>query len=338
MNEKKISEAGLPGLSEEGIISLARGLFHETGPAVAKGVGDDAAVIRGAGGQWLWACDQMVEDIHFRRTWQTAAEVAAKLLAVNLSDMAAMGGRGVYGLLALAFPQDLEAAWVEEFYDRLRTEAEHHGVAVLGGDTTGSPGPIVVSLSLWGRVAGDRILYRSGGRAGDTLLVSRPLGGSAAALELLKAGQKPSPELRQALVAPKPEVELGPMIAETELASAMIDLSDGLATDAWRLAEASDLAAVIDFEKIPLHPSLTGQNPAEARELALHGGEEYALLLSAEPAKADRLIELVQKETGRELTKVGHLEEGQGLLVRIDDRLERCSPRGFDHFGSRDEP
>ncbi|MBW1713865.1 MAG: thiamine-phosphate kinase, partial [Deltaproteobacteria bacterium] len=143
-------------LAEDGVISLAERYFSRSRPrsGVVKGIGDDAAVVRAEAGVWLWSCDQLVEGVHFQRGWLTAAQLGRKLVDVNLSDMAAMGGRGLHGLLSAALPGDLDLRWVEDFFQSLSQEAGRYGLNILGGDTTGSPGPVMVSLSLWGLAQG----------------------------------------------------------------------------------------------------------------------------------------------------------------------------------------
>jgi len=340
------------GLSEDGIIDLARSLKRPPGRfraevgsnqdlEVVRAVGDDAAVVRSQGRDWLWSCDHLVEGVHFRLAWQTPAELAWKLAAINLSDMAAMGGQGLLGLLSLALPEDLSPDWVEGFFQGLDRAGEKMGLAVIGGDTTGSPGPVMAGLAVWGTACGRGPVLRSGGRAGDVLLVSRPLGAPALALAMLEAGRTPPETIRSALLTPEPELELGPVLARTGLVEAMIDLSDGLARDAARLARESGLAAVLEPERIPVARGVAraaGEMGLDPAGLALYGGEEYGLLLAC-PARVEAdLSAMVEEETGRGLIRVGRLEKGQGLYGRTGRTKEPLEQRWFEHFSGPPRP
>ena len=334
------------GLTEDKVIDLARslkrplgrsGIGDRTGPdfQVVRAVGDDTAVVRTQGRDWLWACDQLVEGVHFRRTWQTPAELARKLMAVNLSDMAAMGGQGLAGLLSLALPEDIGPDWVEDLFLGLEEAGEEFGLPVIGGDTNGSPGPVVAGLAVWGRADKSGPVFRSGGRVGDVLLVSRALGGPALALAMLEAETAPPEKIRSALITPRPELELGPVLARTGLVRAMIDLSDGLARDAGRLARESGLAAVLEPERIPVAREViraAGELGLDPAGLALYGGEEYGLLVAC-PARAEAELKTRAKaETGRELVRVGRLEKGQGLYTKTGRTKKPLEPRWFEHL------
>jgi len=326
-------------LNEDEIIDLAGRLFDRGGPGVITGVGDDAAVIKAGGETWLWAADMLVEGIHFQRSWTPPQDLGRKVLAVNLSDMAAMGGEGGYALFSAALPDGLDSVWVEELFGGLAGAAKEYSIKVLGGDTTGSPGPIMLNLSLWGRACEGRAVLRSTGQAGDTLFVSRPVGAAAAALAGFKAGREVQPALARALTDPRPEVELGPFLAAEGLVSAMIDLSDGLGVDAGRLAQASGLSAVIEAEAVPIDPeaaALAAELGREALTWALEGGEDYALLMACHPQAAGPLEAGVRDRWGRRLFAVGRLEAGRGVFVEAGQEKRATRFSGFNHFAKTD--
>lgn len=275
-------------------------------------VGDDAAVL--AGGLVL-TNDLLVEGVHFDERL-TPADVGWKAVAVNVSDLGAMGARPSWAVLGLSLPRPLDMAWVTAFADGLGAALARWGLSLVGGDTTRSSGPVVVSLTVGGRA--ERAVTRSGGRAGDELWVTGTLGAAAAGFH---RGAGDAAWLRR----PEPPVAFGVAVAEAGLAHAMMDLSDGLATDLPRLAEASGVGALLDPEALPLDPSTSGApDPVEE---ALSWGEDYQLLLAAPPS-AGAPLRALAAETGVRLSRVGRLTAEAGC------RLSRGSwPRpGFSHF------
>ncbi len=327
-------------LGEDGIIALAERLFGRPPGRVVKGVGDDAAVITpieetGRPTAWLWTTDQLIEGVHFRLEWTEPLHIGRKAISVNVSDIAAMGGTARLALASLALPAGKDDSFVEALLDGLAEAAAEYGLSIIGGDTTGSPGPVMVSVTLWGEAPAERVVYRSGGREGDLFLLSRPIGGAGAALAGLEAGEDVAEQLLEALNDPTPEDELGPLAAETGLVSAMMDLSDGLLIDAERLAKASNLAAVIEPEKVPL---MTGVHETASRlgldpvYWPLGGGEDYALLIACAPGDVSQLQQLVEQRFRRRLTVVGRLEAGRGLHFEVGGQRRPAEARGFDHF------
>jgi len=328
-----VSENGR--LVEESIVALAEQSLNRGWPGVVKGVGDDAAVVEGQAGKWLMAADLLMEGVHFRRSWMGPADLARKVLSINLSDLAAMGGRGSHALLSLALPGDVDQDWVEAFFEALAESASRFGVAVIGGDTTGSPGPIMAHLSLWGPANPSGVIYRSGAKEGDRLFVSRLLGGAAAGLAGLEQGLELPEELRLALCNPFPEVELGYFLGESGSVSAMIDLSDGLAVDTARLARASGLAAVIEAEKIPLAGAAEEMGrrlKIEPLLLGLEGGEDYALLMTCPSEKANEFRSSVRSQLERTIFEIGWVEKGEGAFLVQKGERRPLDSTGFNHF------
>lgn len=312
-------------------------------PDVVVGVGDDCAVLDVGGGQLLLVTtDLMTEGVHFLRSADPAA-LGDKLMAVNLSDVAAMGGRPTHAVLAMAVPADLDEGFLRHLYDGLYARAERHGAALVGGDTTASRGPLTLALTLTGRVDPCRMLLRSGARPGDRVLVSGTLGDSAAGLRLTLGADAAGlrDEDRDHLLArhhrPDPRVDLGRALAGLEGVTAAIDLSDGLASDLGHICDRSEVGARILTGQLPLSVALqryceaTG---AAAVELALAGGEDYELCVTARPGAVPRATQAA-RELGVPLTEVGSIRRAPGR-VRVDPSGAEhpLIHRGFEHFRS----
>jgi thiamine-monophosphate kinase len=312
-------------------------------------------VARGGRGRQLAAADGLVESIHFRRD-EPPFLLGRKALAVNLSDIAAMGGRPRRFLLTLAIPSDLTPAYLDALVAGLADAAAEAGVLLAGGDTCASPGPLMISITVLGELPGaEAPLTRSGARAGDGLYVSGPLGVSATGRALLEAGWRPAmarrgrtidravppgeatltqrTRAREALRAhldPRPRLDLGRHLRARRLASAAMDLSDGLAMDLRRLTDASGTGARVIGPAVPIGDApralaaLLGREPID---LALHGGEDYELLIAVPPHREARLERLG-------LLFVGRLTPRRTGLVIADGvgGVSRLRPAGFDHF------
>ncbi|MCB9741144.1 MAG: thiamine-phosphate kinase [Alphaproteobacteria bacterium] len=242
------------------------------------GPGDDAAVLDDG---LTLTVDAMVEGVHWDDRL-SPEDVGAKLVAVNASDIAAMGASPRWALLALSLPDPLDRAWVEGFSRGLRRALDACGAELVGGDTTASRGARVASLSMGGALVGPPLL-RSGARPGDQLWVSGTLGDAAGGFYL----DPPPEELLAALRRPRPPLALGPALSREGLASAAMDVSDGLAADLAKLCEASGLGAEVEPERVPLSPALRAADP-DALDHALGFGEDYQLLFTAPPERARR--------------------------------------------------
>jgi len=277
-------------ITEKALIAQVRRLARATtkeSAAVLTGIGDDCAVLRllargGKPADTLVTTDFTLEGIHFRRDWHSAESVGHRCLARGLSDIAAMGGEPVAAFLSLALPRDLAQSWVGRFARSLISLAERHGVTLAGGDTAESPNGILADIIVLGRVAQGRALLRSGARPGDRIYVSGELGGSAAAVGQMrkKRKRKLNPQEYPRHFFPEPRIELGRILREKRLASAMIDTSDGLSTDLGHICEESGVGAEIEAELIPR--ARVGKPSREVDlQFALHGGEDYELLFTA---------------------------------------------------------
>jgi len=298
---------------------------------VALGVGDDAALLRSPeGSELVAAIDTLVAGVHFPHG-SPAASIGHRALAVNLSDLAAMGARPAWALLALTLPQ-AEEAWLGEFaagFDRL---ARTHQVALVGGDTT--QGPLTVTVQLLGHVPRGAALTRSGARPGDALFVSGTPGDAAAGLAVEQGRLAPPAEarahLRERFLLPTPRMALGERLRD--FASACIDVSDGLLGDAGKLAGASRAGAELAFDELPISEPLVAALGAErARELALTGGDDYELCFAVRPENVGRLLhELPPQRWG--YTRIGALREAAGVVVVRDGIVMEFSHSGYVHF------
>jgi thiamine-monophosphate kinase len=297
-----------------------------------QGIGDDTAVLQAGDQTLLWTADMLVEGVHFRLDWIDPAALGWKSLAVNLSDIAAMGGTPVGALLSLALPAECTGAWLDAFVDGFADCAQTYGVALIGGDTNRAE-RVVIDVSVLGIVTGQPVL-RSGAQVGDWLLVTGALGGSRAGLFALMAGKASEVDLAPHF-RPIPRLQVG-MLARELGATAMMDLSDGLAADLPKLLRASGVGAVIDAAQVPVHPAAAHWAQAHGLDpiaFAIAGGEDYELLIAAPPLVALRLLERVPAETGVPLTKIGEaIAQPEVWLQRADGGRESLAIAGWDHF------
>jgi thiamine-monophosphate kinase len=299
---------------------------------VPLGVGDDAALIDcPPDRQLVAAIDTLVEAVHFP-AGSPAASIGHRALAVNLSDLAAMGAEPAWALLALTLPR-ADERWLAEFARGLGGLARGFGVALVGGDTTS--GPLTVTIQLLGTVERGTALRRSGGAAGDVLFVSGAPGEAAAGLMLEQsrlacADARAAGELRDRFLYPTPRVALGRRLRA--YASACIDVSDGLLADAGKLARASGCGAALDYEALPISRALRAAAGTDrAHELALTGGDDYELAFSVAPARVDSLLrDLPCREWG--YARIGTLGSEPRTMVLRRGSVIDFSACGFDHF------
>jgi thiamine-monophosphate kinase len=299
-------------------------------PSVVTGIGDDCAVLRLAPGrETLVTTDFSLEGVHFRRDWHTPESVGYRCLARGLSDIAAMGGDPVAAFLSLALPHDLPQVWVGRFLRGLISLAENFGVTLAGGDTAESPGGILADIIVIGNVPRGKAVLRSGARPGDQIYVSGELGGSAAAVQQMS--QNPKRKLVAAQYRrhffPEPRIELGRILRERGLASAMIDTSDGLSTDLAHICEESGVGAELEAELIP---RATVGRPAQEvdLELALHGGEDYELLFTS-----PRSRRMPARIAGVPITQIGYITRARKVVLRDRGGVGcELKPQGWEHF------
>jgi thiamine-monophosphate kinase len=297
---------------------------------VVLGVGDDAAVLE-IDGLAAVTVDTLVAGVHFP-DGMSAQHLGYRLMAVNLSDLAAMGAQPRWCTLALTLPS-AEEAWLEDFSRGLFELAERYGVSLVGGDLT--RGPLTATLQLIGRVERGRVLTRSGGEVGDDIYVTGTLGDSSAGIALIMervaapAGSAVA-ALEQRFYRPVPRVGAG--LALRGLASAAIDVSDGLLADLGHICQMSGCGAVIDVERVPLSAELLSLfPPQDALAHALGGGDDYELCFTAPPSQAEA-IETALEASGTLLRRVGQLVPGQSVTCTRDGELYAPAARGYSHF------
>jgi len=318
--------------SEADLIAWIRRRTPRRVPGLILGIGDDAALLTvGPGLELVLTTDMSIEGVHFTSAFHPPKAVGHRALARSLSDVAAMGGTPRYALISLALSRRASRNWVEGFVDGLLSLARRFRVAVIGGDTAIVTGPIVSDVVVAGVVPRSRALRRSGAQPGDRVFVSGRLGMAALGLRLLlKRRRLRKPIERAALRAhlfPQPQCALGRFLSEHRLASAMMDLSDGLSIDLRRLCDASGVGATLFADRIPIPPL---PDTRDAMDLALHGGEDYHLLFTVPPAKCSK----IPRHLGRiPLRCIGEIRSTRGIdLITREGKTLPVVNRGFDHF------
>ncbi len=324
-------------IAEKAVIAQIRRMAKSAkNPFIPTGIGDDCAVLRMMGGRGkekykdtLVTTDFTLEGIHFRRDWHSPESVGHRCLARGLSDIAAMGGEPVAAFLSLALPRDLPQSWVGRFARSLISLAERHGVTLAGGDTAESPNGILADIVVVGTVPKGKAVLRSGARAGDLIYVSGELGGSAAAVwEMrMKPKRKLNPRNYPRHFFPEPRIELGRILREKGLATAMIDTSDGLSTDLAHICGESVAGAEIESELIP-RASVGKPSREVDRQFALHGGEDYELLFTAPRGKR-----VPSRIAGIPITRIGRITRGKDIILMSRSGVGyELHPRGWEHF------
>lgn len=335
----KISEIG-----EQELIKRIAGITARDNSSLVLGIGDDAAVtVVRPGFHLVTTKDMLVEGVHFLLQGQSARALGYKSLAVNLSDLAAMGALPRHAFVGLALPMDTSLAFVLDLYRGMKELADRFDVTICGGDTVRSPGPVVISITVQGEVEEGKALLRSGAKPGDIICTTGPLGASAAGLLLLLSedrkglGQDVHEAALNAHFFPVPRVREAMFLAASGAVRAAIDLSDGLLKDLQEICEQSRCGAEIYEDRVPVHGAAAvigrafGKNPLD---LALSGGEDYELLLCVDPAGWDALASSFYEEFRLELLSLGRITGGRGIVMQTrDGGREIITFKGFQHFG-----
>jgi len=310
---------------------------------VSTGIGDDAAVVEPSRGTLdVITTDTLVEGIHFDRSFVSAADLGHKTLAVNLSDLAAMGATPRVAVLSLVLPPALAAIDVDQLIASLIELAGRHRIALVGGNITSSHGPLVVGMTAIGSVRRRRVITRAGGRPGDELWVTGTLGAAAAGLGYLRQkSSTSSPEETDAIQScvdryrrPEPRVRIGMLLGRNRVARAGVDLSDGLADGLRQITRASGTGAIIDGTSLPLEPgarlwfSRQGLDPLVE---TITNGDDYELLIAVPRTDRRRLAVVERLSKGVPLTHVGKLTQPRNLVLRTPEQ-DRDMPAGYQHF------
>ena len=334
----RISELG-----EFGLIARIAEKVGEAGNAVVVGIGDDAAVLRTKGDKYLIAtCDIQVEGVHFLRDGITPYQLGRKVVAINVSDIASMGGVPKHLWVSLVLPQDTAVEYVDALYEGMMEETGRHGADIVGGNIARSSSGLVVDTFLLGEVEPEYLLLRSGARVGDRVLVTGYVGDSAAGLTLVldpavSCDEGHADMVLKAHLTPTPRVREGRIIAGSGLATAMIDVSDGVLADLGHICERSKVGARLWAERLPISDAARAVAMAvdkDPLEWALGGGEDYELLFTAPADKAEELAALLREETGTPASVVGEIVSAKEGIEVIRESGEPLSLErgGWDHF------
>jgi thiamine-monophosphate kinase len=312
---------------------------------LVKGIGDDCAVLKKDGENCLLlTTDTLVEGVHFDLVWHPPYLLGRKCASVNLSDIAAMGGQPRTCLLSFCFSGSVPA-WLDDFMLGFASVLKEHDTLLIGGDTVKSGNDLIISVTVTGEAKSSQICYRSGAKAGDLIWVSGPLGYAAAGLELCRKGfcmpDNMSDKWQQFIHAhldPVPEVDLGIILSSSGLIHAMMDISDGLATDLAHICLESGVGAEIQQGLLPVSPLL--ENAAielgtEVFDWVLKGGEDYQLLFTTKASDEQNLLQLVAGSIGAEVSCIGKIIDEQGVFLCNVEGCHGISYQGYDQFAGK---
>lgn len=313
---------------EFGFIDYIKSNFQP--PEGTMGIGDDCAVMPAGDGELLFSTDLLMEGVHFLRSESSPEDVGWKAAAVNLSDIAAMGGTPVATFLSIALPKDAQGEWAERFIEGYTHISRQYDVLLLGGDTTSSLRHIAVNVGVLGRCPSGKRLMRSGAKIGETIYVTGPLGDSAGGLQAILKGTNRTEEVNTLILRhkrPVPRIDAGRILMETGKVGAMMDISDGIASDLRHILNASGIGAVIALDKLPYSPELDAvceEQGWDRFELATSGGEDFELLFTGP--------EGLESELGIEVYPIGRTVPGNDIIWTIGGKAEHIDFEGYKHF------
>ncbi len=332
-------------IGEFGLIELLARQLPEPSSAVVKGIGDDAAVIKGNGSNsTIFTTDMMVEEIHFSRRFCSAYEIGWKALAVNVSDIAAMGGRPTVAVVSVAIPVDWTVEELEGLYKGLGAAARIYRVSIVGGDTVKSSQGLNINVALLGEAEPDKVVYRSGARPGDTVLVTGTLGDSAAGLALSQDPELTGPAgcceaLRERHKMPLAQALAGYNLAQARLVNSMNDISDGLASEIHEICKASGVGCRLQAESIPVSEEtkiLAGILGTDPLEWALFGGEDFQLVFTLAPERVAEAQQLLSS-LGVASAAIGEIVPGSEVVLVKANRDKAGLEKTDQDKGVRDE-
>lgn len=331
----KLSEIG-----EFGFIERFAHRFEDLLAPNAMGIGDDCAIIpAGEDFDLVLTTDMLVEDIHFIREKISPLDLGYKALAVNLSDVAAMGAQPIGSFLSIAIPNDIEVEYLDELMEGYHQLSEHYKLPLMGGDTTRSPHKLVLNISVVGRVAKGSAKLRSSAKAGDVIAVTNTLGDSAAGFQLVLKGMNNSNDdlwLINRHNHPEVDVDEGIWLAQQAGVHAMMDVSDGIASDLKHILKASQKGAVIELNNLPLSLQLrrvSAQYKLDPIEMATSGGEDYCLLLTIDQEQFKTVSAAFENKFKKKLFAIGRVTHITEHLKWLMNNLETTlSKKGFNHF------
>lgn len=314
-------------------------------PQLLVDIGDDAALIKVSNQRaFIITCDIQIEGQHFRREYMSPYQIGQRAIAVNLSDIAAMGGIPRYALVSLGLPPSLAVEEYDSLFCGMKDELYAASAAIIGGNLARSADKLIVDITLLGEVNLPHFRTRSGARAGDRIVVSGKLGASGAGFEVLqKYGmnypEKFRPEV-EAHIHPQPRIELGKELAQLDFVTAMIDISDGLAGDLYHICEMSNVGAVINFDQLPLAENIhdiSSMTGTSVFDLALHSGEDYELLFTVHPEASKEEMKALSDRLSLPLTEIGKILPAIEDYYVQNNKGEKIAlqPKGWDHFVNR---
>jgi len=321
-------------LGEFGLIDLLAKMAAGRDERLIIGIGDDAAAWQGDASIQLATVDSFIQDVHYPSGMASWQETGWKSLAVNLSDIAAMGGLPRYALVSLALPPETELDDVTALYTGMLELAKKYGVTIVGGDISSAP-LVVISITVLGSSPQKKILTRSSAKPGELIAVTGYLGAAAAGLEMLTKKLKLDPpattRFKQAFFKPTPRITEGQLLLEQGVKTA-IDISDGLLADLGQIGKASKVGAKIEADRVPVEPLVKAALDDKAMELALAGGEDYELLFTA----GAEIMEKVKQAAACPVTVIGKITAGRGVTV-VDGKGKplKMSKAGWEHFNRR---
>ena len=313
---------------EFGFIDFIRSHFPDHDGTI--GIGDDCAVMPSGEGELLFSTDLLMEGVHFLRNESSPEDVGWKAAAVNLSDIAAMGGTPVATFLSIALPKDAQGEWAERFIKGYTDISRQYDVPLLGGDTTSSLRDIAVNVGVLGRCPSGRRLMRNGAKVGETIYVTGPLGDSAGGLQAILKGIERTEDVTRLICRhkrPIPRIEAGRILMESGKAGAMMDISDGIGSDLRHIMKASGVGAVIDLERLPLSPELVSvckEQGWDIYEMATSGGEDFELMFTA-PAGLENELDIA-------VYPIGKIVPGNELSWRFSNEPLDRDFDGYKHF------
>lgn len=334
-------------LGEFGLIDRIHSLLGSpTSPELIIGIGDDCAVFEAGNDRvWLATCDMQMQNVHFKTDYASWFEIGRKAMAVNISDIAAMGGTPQFAFSSLGLPDNIPTGDFDDLIRGLRDMASECGTIIAGGNLCRSEANVVIDLFVVGTASKSHILTRSGAKAGDRIFVTGVVGAAATGLRLLDNFPRTEiptecARLVERFLLPTPRVSVGQMLASSRWATSAIDISDGLASDLMHLLESSRCGATLQESAIPITPEMEkairrmALTNTSASSLVLHGGEDYELLFTVEPATPDSFLSELTQSTNVTITEIGIMTEAvdQLTLQTLDGKSISVSPNGWTHF------
>lgn len=327
-------------LGEFGLIEKIGTKIGQRGGKIIKGIGDDCAVVESSDEKvLLFTTDILVEGIHFKRAYTDPADLGRKAMAVNISDIAAMGGKPLYALLCLGAPKSAEVIYIDSIISGISSMAGEYGVELVGGDTSLSPDVLYINIYLAGESSKDEVLYRSGAGAEQVIFVTGEVGSSGAGLDILNraVNLRKFAALTDAHNSPHPHVKEGRILSSSRLVTSLIDISDGVIADLGHICKESNVGALIKEKDLPildLCRQYCGNYGLDATDFALYGGEDY-VLLGTVPEHSYYQLRDQMKSGGCSIFPIGKTKAEPGIRLQDQDGgITDAGDGGYDHFKS----